>query len=274
MNGPRERATVLKLGGELLEDAAALRVAAEAIAALASNGPVAVVHGGGRAIDADLKARGQSPRFVDGLRVTDAETLDTVVAVLAGRINTAFVAALVSAGVKAVGLTGADAAIGLSTLAPPLQTTAGTVADLGLVGVPRSDAPARLLSDLLQLGYVPVVASIGVAADGGLLNVNADTLAAHHARAIGAPQLIIAGKTPGVFDAAGATCPRLSAGEARAMVAAGTAREGMVAKLTACLEALDGGVQTIRIVDGRAGGYEAAAGTTITANAERELTKC
>ena len=274
MSDQRTRPTLLKLGGELLEDADAMRVAAQAIAALAAKGPVAVVHGGGRAIDADLKARGQAPRFVDGLRVTDAETLGTVVAVLAGRINTAFVAALVTAGVKAVGLTGADAGIGLSSVAPPLQTTAGAVADLGLVGVPRQDAPARLLTDLIQLGYVPVIASIGVAADGRLLNVNADTLASHLARAAGARQLIVAGKTAGVFDAAGATCPRLEAPQARAMMAAGTARDGMVAKLTACLEALDGGVESVRIVDGRSGTYESAAGTTIAGTAERELTKC
>lgn len=266
--------TLLKLGGELLEDAAAMRVAADAIAALAASGPVAVVHGGGRAIDAELKARGQAPTFVDGLRVTDPATLETVVAVLAGRINTAFVAALVAAGVRAVGLTGADAAIGVSTLAPPLKTTSGTVADLGLVGIPQQDAPARLLTDLLGLGYVPVIASVGVSADGSLLNVNADTLAAHLARAAGAARLIIAGKTAGVFDAAGVTCPRLDAAEARAMVAAGTARDGMVAKLIACLEALEGGVEAVRIVDGRTGGYESAAGTTITRNVERELTKC
>jgi acetylglutamate kinase len=266
--------TLLKLGGELLEDGDAMRVAAAAIAALAANGPVAVVHGGGRAIDADLKARGQSPRFVDGLRITDAPTLDTVVAVLAGRINTAFVAALVTAGVKAVGLTGADAGIGASTVAPPLQTTAGAVADLGLVGVPRKDAPARLLTDLLALGYVPVIASVGIGADGALLNVNADALASHLARAVGARQLIVAGKTAGVFDADGTTCVRLDSREARAMVAAGTARDGMVAKLSACLEALDGGVERVRIVDGREGGYESAAGTTIAKDAERELTKC
>ena len=105
--------TVLKLGGELLEDAAAMRAAAAGIAALRASGPVAVVHGGGRAIDADLKARGKAPAFVDGLRVTDADTLDTVVSVLAGRINTAFVGVLAAAGVQAVGLTGADASIGL-----------------------------------------------------------------------------------------------------------------------------------------------------------------
>lgn len=266
--------TLLKLGGELLDDAAAMRIAAAGIAALSAAGPLAVVHGGGRAIDADLKARGKAPRFVDGLRITDGDTLETVVAVLAGRINTAVVAALAALGIKAVGLTGADAAIGMSTLAPPLTTTSGTVADLGLVGVPRADAPARLLTDLMNLGYVPIVASVGIGADGTLLNVNADTLAAHLARAAGAGRLIVAGKTAGVFDAAGVTCPRLDAEEARAMVSTGVARDGMVAKLAACLTALDSGVRDVRIVDGRSGEYAEAAGTTITRSTEREFTRC
>jgi acetylglutamate kinase len=249
-----------------------MRAAAAGIAALSAAGPVAVVHGGGRAIDADLKARGKAPRFVDGLRVTDEDTLATVVAVLAGRINTAFVAALMGAGVKAVGLTGADAGLGLSELAPALQTTAGTTANLGLVGIPRSDASARLLTDLMALGYVPVIASIGVSADGSLLNVNADTLAAHLAKAAGATRLIIAGKTAGVFDASGQTCAQLDPAAARAMVAAGTARDGMVAKLSACLEAIAGGVTEVRIVDGRSGAFDSAPGTIITAT--RELTQC
>ena len=266
--------TILKLGGELLEDAAAMGVAAEGIAALAAVGPVAVVHGGGRAIDADLKSRGVEPRFIDGLRVTDGETMETVVAVLAGRINTAFVAALTARGVKAVGLTGADAAIGISTLAPPLTTTTGTIADLGLVGIPRADAPARLLTDLMGLGYVPVVASVGVSADGSLLNVNADVLAAHLARAASAVRLIIAGTTAGVFDAAGVTCERLQAGDARRMMEAGTARGGMVAKLRACLQAIDGGVREVRIVDGRAAEYATAPGTTIVGAEDREHTRC
>ena len=255
--------TLLKLGGELLEDAAAMRTAAAGIAALRESGPVAVVHGGGRAIDADLRARGKTPRFVDGLRITDADALETVVAVLAGRINTAFVAALGAHGVKAVGLTGADAGIGLSTVAAPLRTTAGTTADLGLVGAPVADAPSQLVGDLLALGYVPVVASIGVSSDGALLNVNADVLAAHLAAAIGATRLIIGGKTAGVFDAAGNTCGRLDEETARAMVAAGTARDGMVAKLGACLAAMAGGVEEVRIVDGRAGEYEHAPGTLL-----------
>jgi acetylglutamate kinase len=258
-----ERLTILKLGGELLEDADAMHAAAHGIAALQARGPVAVVHGGGRAIDADLKARGKAPRFVDGLRVTDEDTLETVVGVLAGRINTAFVAALVAVGVKAVGLTGADASLGRAVVAPPLLTSGGAVADLGRVGVPEPNAPVALITDLIALGYVPVVASIGVSADGSLLNVNADVLAAHLAKAIGAARLIIGGKTPGVFDAAGHTCARLDESTARQMVSAGTAKDGMIAKLGACLDAIAGGVGEVRIVDGRAGEYLEAPGTVL-----------
>jgi acetylglutamate kinase len=259
----RETLTILKLGGELLEDSGAMRAAAHGIAMLQARGPVAVVHGGGRAIDADLKARGKAPRFVDGLRVTDQDTLDTVVAVLAGRINTAFVAALVAAGVKAVGLTGADASLGRSVVAPPLLTSGGAVADLGRVGVPEPNAPVALITDLIALGYVPVVASIGVSADGSLLNVNADVLAAHLAKTIGAARLIIGGKTAGVFDASGQTCARLDESTARQMVSAGTAKDGMIAKLGACLDAIAGGVGEVRIVDGRAGECLEAPGTVL-----------
>jgi acetylglutamate kinase len=263
--------TLLKLGGELLEDAAAMRAQAQAVASLRASGPVAVVHGGGRAIDADLRARGKEPKFVDGLRITDADTLDTVVAVLAGRINTSFVGALGAAGVKAVGLTGADGRLGLSTVAPPLTTTSGTSADLGLVGTPSPDAPAQLVADLLALGYVPVISSIGMTADGALLNVNADVLAAHLARTIGATRLIIGGKTAGVFDAEGRTCADLDEAAARAMVAAGTARDGMVAKLGACLEAMAGGVEEVRIVDGRGGDYAHAPGTLLRSSSARAV---
>jgi acetylglutamate kinase len=255
--------TILKLGGELLEDTAAMRAAARGVAALRTSGPLAVVHGGGRAIDADLKARGKAPHFIDGLRVTDEDTLDTVVGVLAGRINTAFVAALVAAGVDAVGLTGADTALGRSALAPPMRTTTGAVADLGRVGVPEVNAPVTLVTDLIALGYVPVIASIGVTEDGALLNVNADVLAAHLAKAIGAARLIIGGKTPGVFDSSGQTCARLDESTARQMVSAGTATDGMVAKLGACLDAIAGGVGEVRIVDGRAGQYLEAPGTVL-----------
>lgn len=257
--------TVLKLGGELLEDAAAMRAAARGIAALSGTGQVVVVHGGGRAIDADLKARGKAPKFADGLRVTDDDTLATVVSVLGGRINTLCVAALSAAGVRAVGLTGADASIGRAALAPALRTATGTSVDLGRVGVPAADAPARLVVDLLALDYVPVIASIGIAPDGTLLNVNADVMASHLARALRADRLIVGGATAGVFDTAGQTISELDESGARALVARGTARDGMVAKLNACLDALSGGVPEVRIIDGRGGTYGEAAGTTLRA---------
>jgi acetylglutamate kinase len=263
--------TVLKLGGELLEDGDALRRAARGIARLAADGPVVVIHGGGRAIDADLRVRGKAPQFVDGLRITDDETLATVVSVLAGRINTSLVAVLGGEGVRAVGLTGADAGLGASEKAPPLLSAAGVSVDLGLVGVPTPHASARLVTDLLALGYVPVIASVGVTSSGELLNVNADVLASHLSRSIEADRLIVAGSTPGVFDASGARCPALDYEQAGAMVAAGTARDGMVAKLRAALDALAGGVADVRIVDGRDGAFATADGTLITRSAGCEM---
>jgi acetylglutamate kinase len=208
------------------------------------------VHGGGRAIDAELRARGLTPTFADGLRVTDAATLDSVVSVLAGRTNTRLVAAIGAHGGRAVGLTGADGRIGLAVRAQPLQTVRGEQVDLGLVGDP-ADGDATLLRDLLGLGYIPVVASVGIAADGALLNVNADTFAAHLAAASGARRLIVAGTTAGVLDAAGGTIPELTEGDVTALTASGTAHSGMVAKLAACRHARARGVQDVAIVAGR-----------------------
>ena len=255
--------TVLKLGGELLEDAAAIHAAARAITRLAQREPVVVVHGGGRAIDAELKTRGITPRFADGLRVTDEATLDTVVSVLAGRTNTALVAALGTFGGRAVGLTGADARIGLAVQAAPLATINGERIALGLVGEPDGGDVA-LVGDLLRLHYIPVVASVGVALDGTLLNINADTFAAHLAASLGARRLIVAGTTPGVLDATGRTIAEITGPEIARMTAAGTAHSGMIAKLSACRRARTGGVAEVSIVAGRGvEDYDAAAGTRV-----------
>lgn len=255
--------SVLKLGGELLEDAAALANAAAAIVRLSKREPVVVVHGGGRAIDAELRARCITPRFVDGLRITDEATLDSVLSVLAGRTNTALVAAIGAAGGRAVGLTGADAAIGLSSRAPLFASVSGEQVDLGLVGQPDG-CDATLLHDLLGLGYIPVVASIGVSREGTLLNVNADTLAGHLAAVLPATRLIIAGGTAGVLDDRNATIAALTPDDIDTMVSSGAAHSGMVAKLTACRRALDAGVAEIMVVAGRGvDDYESAAGTRI-----------
>lgn len=259
--------TVLKLGGELLEDAAAIRNAAVAIVRLAARGPLVVVHGGGRAIDAELRARGVEPRFVDGLRVTDRDALDAVVSVLAGRNNTTLVAAIGAAGGRAVGLTGADGFIGRSTAAGRFTAVSGAPVDLGLVGQPDA-TDVSLLHDLTGLGYVPVIASVGVSASGGLLNVNADTLAAHLAAAAGARRLIVAGGTAGVLGEDGQTITHLTPEEIDDMMASGTAHSGMIAKLAACRRALEGGVAEIAIVSGRGvNDFEDAAGTGISRSA-------
>src|SRR6185436_7837053 len=178
-------ALVLKFGGELLEDPARLRTVVAAIVHIASSGPkgrggpVVVVHGGGKEIDAALQVAGIEKRQVDGLRITDDATLDVVVSVLAGAINTRFVAALTTAGVRAVGLTGADAGCGLVEPAPPHRSVDGRLVPLGRVGVPSGAAGTELVGLLSGSRFVPVIACIGLGADGRLYNVNADTFAGH-----------------------------------------------------------------------------------------------
>lgn len=261
--------TILKLGGELLEPGPGLAPLVTAIAALAQAGPLAIVHGGGREIDAEMKRRGVPKLAVDGLRVTDQATLDAVVAVLAGTVNTRLVAALGAAGVRAVGLTGADARLGLSSRAPGHRTIDGQVVDLGLVGQPAAGETPSLVLDLVRLGYVPAIACLGVDATGQVLNVNADTMAAALAVSSGAGCFVIAGATAGVFDAAGQTIPALDRRQIDALIADGTASAGMVAKLRAVGEALDAGVEEVAIVDGRdARGLLAAAGTRIRNDAK------
>ncbi|HEV3141282.1 MAG TPA: acetylglutamate kinase, partial [Vicinamibacterales bacterium] len=226
--------------------------AVQAIARDAS--PLVIIHGGGREIDAALKTAGIEKKQVDGLRITDDATLDVAVAVLAGAVNTRVVAALGAAGVAAVGLTGADAKIGLADPAPPHRAAGskdGRTIDLGRVGVPAADADMRLLETLIEDGFVPVIACIGVGRDGRLLNVNADTLAGHLAARLRARRLLVAGATPGVLDRRGATLTTLDAGAIADLVNDGTANAGMIAKLRACEHALNGGVDDVIIVDGR-----------------------
>ena len=254
-----KRPIVLKLGGELLEQAADVQRIASRIAKLARLTPLVVVHGGGREIDAALATAGIPKQQVDGLRVTDAPTLDVVVSVLAGAINTRLVAAIRAAGGNPVGLTGADATVATVRRAAPITTVAGTKVDLGLVGLPISNGSPRLLKDLLGRGYVPVIACIGATRDGQLMNVNADTLAAHVAGALGAKRLVIAGGTSGVLDAQGQTIGRLTTRAAAQLVKAGTANKGMVAKLDACRAALKKGVGDVLIANGREVPLEAVA---------------
>jgi len=262
---------VLKIGGELLEDRSRLATVVSAIARSAKQGVgLVVVHGAGKEIDAALKAAGIEKRQVDGLRITDDATLEIVVAVLAGAVNTRFVAALVAAGVRAVGLTGADAACGLSDAAPPHRGVDGRSVDLGRVGIPSAGSDITLLTRLVGDGFVPVTASIGIGRDGRLLNVNADTLAGHLAARLGARRLAIAGTTAGVLGVDGATAPVLDRAGIEQLVSAGTATAGMIAKLRACEQAIAAGVGDVLILDGRDGpGIEAAATGAVPPNATR-----
>ena len=255
----RRPRVVLKLGGELLEQPSDLALVARGVAALASRAALVVVHGGGKEIDAALAAAGIPKRQVDGLRVTDAATLDVVVSVLAGGINTRLVAAIRRAGGRAVGLTGADAAVATMRRAAPIVSVAGPRVDLGLVGTPIDDGAPDLVTDLLVNGYVPVIACIGATKGGQLLNVNADTLAAHLAGAVGASRLVIAGGTAGVLDDEGLTIAQLTARDAARLIRQGTANKGMVAKLHACRSAVQHGVGDVIIGNGRALRFETLA---------------
>lgn len=257
---------VIKFGGELLDDPARLQTVVAAMARIVKATPaipVVIVHGGGKEIDAALKQAGIVKRQVDGLRITDGPTLEAVIAVLAGTINTRFVAALSQAGVPAVGLTGADGRCGLSDPAPPHRSVDGETVDLERVGVPNSQADVRVLRTLTKDGFVPVVACIGIGGDGGLLNINADTFAGHLAGRLGVQRLVIAGTTPGVLDERKTTAPLIAADDIAALIADRTATAGMVAKLNACRDALAQGVGDVVIVDGRDGAALESAATGI-----------
>ena len=211
-------ATLVKFGGELLEQPEHLASLASMLARVAERTRLAVVHGGGREIDAALARIGVPKRQVDGLRVTDEQTMGVVVEVLAGAVNTRFVAAITAAGGRAVGLTGADAGLAIVEKAAPHLAVDGRTVDLGLVGQPIGDGTPALLRDLVAAGYLPVICSIGVGRDGTLFNVNADMLAGHLAARLQVRRLVIAGATPGVLDSSGQTVSLLDRAGAEAMV--------------------------------------------------------
>jgi acetylglutamate kinase len=246
-----KRASVLKLGGELIETKDKMKAMGKAVASAAKKHRVVIVHGGGREIDAALAQVGIPKRQVDGLRVTDEDTLNIVVSVLAGSINTRLVAAINAAGGKAVGLTGADAGVAPVKKAAPHKATSGETVDLGLVGMPEPAKSPAVIEALCKAGYVPVIACVGASKDGQLFNVNADTLAGNIAARIKARRLVIAGATAGVLDKKNATIARLDKERIEKLVKSGTANAGMVAKLAACQAALKGGAKNVAIVDGR-----------------------
>jgi acetylglutamate kinase len=235
---------VIKLGGTLLEDPDRLDRLCRAIVRSAREGPLVVVHGGGRRVTEMARRCGLTPRFADGLRVTDGDMLEIVRMVLAGSVNTALVAALAAAGARAVGLTGGD---GAAAVAEPLQSAVGV--DLGHVGRVL-EVRTDLLEHLLGAGFLPVLSPLAVSASGTWLNINADQMAAATARALRADHLIFLTDVDGVLGEDGAVVPWLPVSDARRLIEAGTVSGGMRPKLEACGEALDGGVPEVLILPG------------------------
>lgn len=232
---------LIKLGGTLL-DATDLRgnLAAQIAEQSRRGVEITVVHGGGKQMTRFLAERGVESRFVNGLRVTTPETMDAVLKVLAGSVNQELVAALIAAGVRAVGLSGVD---GNLVEAEPMDPA------LGLVGRIRHANPA-LLDLLLSGGFLPVVACVAGDGNGRMYNVNADQMAAACAAGWSADRLIFLTDIAGVLDAAGIVQPVLTAPECSRLIADGVAAGGMQAKLNAATAALDEGVAEIDIAPG------------------------
>jgi acetylglutamate kinase len=246
---------VVKYGGHAMGDPALAASFAEDIVLLKAVGinPV-VVHGGGPQIGSMLTKLGVKSAFVDGLRVTDAETADVAEMVLSGAINKEIVTWIGRAGGKAVGISGKD---GNLVRAEKLEHTvrapdgeAEQSVDLGFVGRPVAVDPS-LIDHLELAGMIPVIAPIAVGADGETYNINADTMAGAIAGALGAARLFLLTDVAGVLDKQGRLLTDVRPDDIRALKEDGTITGGMIPKLDTCLHAVEQGVDAAVILDGR-----------------------
>jgi len=248
----RDKLTVIKLGGSAMEDPDALRATLQDVVFMETVKlrPV-LVHGGGKAIDRSMAAAGLKPRKVRGRRYTDDETLNIVVRELES-INADIVSQIKSLGGRALGLTSSSfqCLCGERLLLPDDK---GNQIDLGRVGhVTRVDD--ALLKDFCSAGVVPVIPSLARDADGGWLNVNADTAAAAVAANLRAEKLVLLTDTPGILrnrHDKSSLIRNLDTAGCRDLIARGVIDEGMIPKVEACLESLKAGVQQTHIIDGR-----------------------
>lgn len=242
----------MKIGGRAQGDP---QLIAQLAAASGRGQSLVIVHGGGDEVSALQRRLGLEPQFRGGRRVTSVEDLELVRMVLSGATNKRLVAQLLSAGVRAVGLSGEDAGLLTARITDP---------EFGRVGGAMTAHP-ELLTHLWSGGFIPVVSPLGRDADdpqGGGLNVNGDDAAAAIAAAIGADELLLVADIAGVLDEAGAVIAELDGSAAQSLVASGVAKGGMAAKLEAGALALRGGVRRVRIGDLRAI-TDAAAGTRL-----------
>jgi len=246
---------VIKYGGHAMGDNDLAGLFARDIVLLRQIGsnPV-VVHGGGPQIGNMLDRLKVKSEFVEGLRVTDEETINVVEMVLSGTINKQIVSAINSAGGFAVGLSGKD---GNLIVAEKLRRTKRDpdsnierILDLGLVGEPKI-INSHVLDNFEQSDITPVIAPIGIGGNGETLNVNADTAAGAIAAALTAKRLLMLTDVAGVLDGDGNLIPHLSVGEAKKLIKDGTIHGGMIPKVETCLDAIDSGVNGAVIIDGR-----------------------
>lgn len=257
-----DRATVvIKYGGHAMgeEDTARAFAADVVLLRLLGVRPV-VVHGGGPQISRMMERAGVETRFVDGLRVTDAATMEVAEMVLSGAINKEIASWITRAGatadVRGVGLSGKDANLitvqkALRTKLDP-ETGQQIVIDLGFVGEPTRIDP-QLVRGLIdsESDYIPVVAPIGVSEEGQTYNINADTVAGALAGALKAKRMLLLTDVAGVLDADGALVRELNVAEARTMITDGVATGGMIPKLGTAIKAIEAGVEAVVIMDGR-----------------------
>ncbi len=250
VNAWKSKTVVVKYGGSLMPSASNGAPAGDALiedlVLLKGAGvdPV-LVHGGGPEITRMLDRLGKRSRFVDGLRVTDEDTMEVVEMVLAGRANKALVSMIAAAGGSAVGISGKD---GRVLQARKLDRPE----DLGQVGEVEA-VDATLIRLLSGNGFIPVVASIGIGADGRSFNLNADHAAGALAAALGASKFVLLTDVPGVRGSGdgGEVLSTLQAAEARRLIREGVIARGMIPKVEACLAALEAGVPTAHIIGGQ-----------------------
>ena len=249
---------VIKYGGHAMENEELALMFAKDVVLLKLLGinPV-VVHGGGPQIGRMLDKLGIVSTFEDGLRVTDAASMEIVEMVLAGGINKSIVRAINAAGGKAVGLSGSDAnlitAVKATRTKKDPDSNIERVVDLGFVGEPDKVDPSVLTALAAQRDedFIPVVAPVGVGADGRSFNINADTAAGAVAAALGAKRVLFLTDVTGVLDKSGNLIKQLTVAEARALIADGTAKGGMIPKLETAMQAVEKGVEASVSLDGR-----------------------
>ncbi len=236
---------VIKLGGASLEKPELLHAIGKAIAELATDGhKVAIVHGGGVQLTRTLAQMGKTSQFISGLRVTDAETRDAAVMVLAGRVNKSLVASLNQQGQAAVGICGGDGQVFRARKKK-------TLPDLGFVGEIAATDP-RWLEAIWTMNAVPVISSIALGYDGEYYNINADEMASATAACVKADALVFLTDVPGVKGADGQIMRWLSLKEIPQLEKQAVITGGMLPKLNACRDALNAGVKRVRILPAEA----------------------